>query len=135
MDGVGVDDVRELFPVETCVGCRAGVRRVMTEGHRRITIDADPVDDAPVVIRRVAGAVRAFILGGSAHRDADEVTFREHRHRPAPEGPPCRGCTFPMDPVLGRTELYHPTCAPNPEAMRAALDTARTAPAQEALDL
>lgn len=129
------DEVRELFPVEACVGCRAPVRRVMTEGHRRITIDADPVDDAPVVIRRAAGDVRASILGGSAHRGADEVTFREHRHRPAPAGPPCRGCTHPMDPVLGRTELYHPTCAPNPAAMRAALDTARATAEQGALDL
>jgi hypothetical protein len=129
----------------TCSSCLAPIRWVLTLGDKRMPLDVDPHPDGNVVIITTPeGDVRGRVLTGE-HLPAQDTAYRahfvtcpnaaDHRRRRAIVTPRCHGCHLPMDPVLGRTDLYHPNCAPDPTAMRAALDTARAVPEQEALDL
>lgn len=138
-------DVERQAPA-ACSSCAAPIRWVVTLGDKRMPLDVDPHPDGNIV-RTVTpdGSVRARVLNGD-ELPAQETAWRshfvtcpnaaEHRRRRAITTPRCRGCAGAMDPVLAQTEVYHPTCAPDPTAMRAALDAARTVgPEQEALDL
>ena len=127
---VRVDDVLELYPLEPCNGprCHARIRRVLTIAGKRMPLDADPVPDSNVVIRRMTGSddVRAVVLAGHEPRDPDEPTWRAHfttcpdaddyRRRRQATRPRCNGCRGPLDPVLAKLPTwegrYPPPCAP-----------------------
>lgn len=124
---VPADEARALYPVELCRGprCGAQMRRMLTEGGRRMPVDAEPVEDATIVVRRAPdGRVRAHVLGGGDLRDADETTWRTHWatcpdapsfHRPKgrKRTARCAACQHPMDEHLAAAgDIYHPTCAP-----------------------
>jgi len=133
---VEADDTRTLYPLEQCNGssCTALIRRALTFGGRRMPLDADPVPDATVVIRRDdAGDVRAFVLAGHEPRDDAEPTWRAHfatcpnsaefRRRRAAATPRCHGCRGLLDSELvalakrdpvdhGWCARWHPHCAP-----------------------
>lgn len=126
--------------VRPCNGPRCGVdvRWVLTEGGKRMPLDLEPDPEGNVYRVLVDGKPRARVLGGGDHRPPDgTVMFRPHwatcpdsevfKRRQAAAIRRCHGCQQPMDPVLGATELYHPTCAPDPATLRAAL-RAGTAP-------
>lgn len=140
-----VDVERASEAPATCASCLAPIRWIVTVGDKRMPLDVDPHEDGTVVIVRTReGHVRGRVLTGD-QLPAQDTAYRshfvtcphaaEHRRRKAIATPKCHGCQGPMDPVLARTDLYHPTCAPDPTAMRAALDVARAVPEQEALDL
>lgn len=132
---VGVDEVLERYPLESCNGssCDATIRRVLTLAGKRMPLDPDPVPDAPVVIRRTpSGDVRAVVLAGHDYRDHDEPTWQPHvttcpnsaesRRRRAITVPRCHGCTDPLDrqlaaraaerPTWAWLAHWHPCCAP-----------------------
>lgn len=124
---VPADEARALYPVEVCRGpnCGAPMRRMLTEGGRRMPVDPEPVDDATVVVRRdPEDRVRAHVIGGGDLRDADETTWRAHwatcpdapsfrKSKGRRKGPLCMGCQHPMDSTLAAAgDLYHPTCTP-----------------------
>lgn len=133
--------------VRPCNGphCTADVRWVLTELGKRMPLDPDPVEDGNVYAVMVDGKPRARVLGGGDHRPPDGTPmFVAHwttcpdsevfRRRQAAATKRCHGCQQPMDPVLGATDLYHPTCAPDPATLRAALKAAPET-GQEALPL
>jgi len=142
-----VVDVEPAPATALCSSCRAPIRWVVTLGDKRMPLDVDPHPDGTVV-RTVTrdGLVRARVLTGD-QLPAQETAYRshfvtcpnaaQHRRRKALATPKCYGCLHPMDPVLAAAgDRYHPGCAPNTEAMRAALDAARAdSPEQEVLDL
>lgn len=128
---VSIEEVLERHPLEDCNGssCTARIRRVYSVAGKRMPLDADPVPDAPVVIRRTAaGDIRAVILAGHDYRDATETTWQPHyltcrnasesRRRRSIVVPRCHGCRHPLDRALatrpGATweARWHPCCAP-----------------------
>jgi len=140
-----VVDVEPAPATATCSSCAAPIRWVVTLGDKRMPLDVDPHPDGNVVRVVTDGRVRARVLNGD-EMPAQETAWRshfvtcphaaEHRRRKTITTPKCRGCAGPLDPVLAWTEVYHPTCAPDPTVMRAALDAARAnSPEQGALDL
>lgn len=138
---VPLEETLALYPVELCRGphCHAQMRRVFTVGDKRMPVDAEPVEDATIVVRRDdTGRVRAHVLGGGDFRDAEEVTWRPHwatcpdapsfkRPQGRKRGPRCAACQHPLDATLAATgDIYHPTCAPTDirEVVAAAARTA-----------
>lgn len=141
---VSADEAADLYPLEHCAGpnCGALMRRMLTEGGRRMPVDAEPVEDATIVVRRdLEGRVRAHVIGGGDLRDAEETTWRAHwascpdapsfrRPKGKRKGPVCGACQNPMDPALAAAgDVYHPTCAPRDirEVVAEAAAAARTA--------
>jgi hypothetical protein len=113
----------ETTEYSTCRSCGSRIWWALTEGGRRMPIDADPDPDGNIVpIFTASGARRVRVLTGAdlpAQRQAWRTHLAtcpdapQHRARRHPPGPRCRACQLPMDPwLVSRGRVYHVNCAP-----------------------
>lgn len=109
-----------LTPDASCPLCGEPVRWVMSVLGHRIALDPQP-HEAGIYVPRDGG--RRFEGLTGERLPAQETAYRSHKKScpgsreaarlRALAKPKCRGCPYPLDPVLAaRGDIYHPTCGP-----------------------
>lgn len=124
-----------------CSMCSAPMRWVLTEGNRRMPLDAEPNPAGNVLLIERDGKVRARVLGGPDLPVRDDLTawmphfntcpdsaeFKRRKHAAAPR---CKACRDSMgrhaDFLIEHHGGYHVNCAP-PLDIREAVRLAREA--------